>query len=693
MVLVFCIKYNGYGQAPDLTKIPTLQGKVDAWKGYCNKLLRHDYNFKKVVIEAHKGLNMVPDDSLWIKSMFNLFIGASYESLRQYDSAAHYLETSVTLAGKTTDGVKQHLQGLSRLNYVYAHTRNNAMRHYTIKRINQITDTTKRVAVKVMGVGALEEYYNDIGDYEKSMEYGIIWIEYYKQLVKEDSANYNAINIGFEMSNVGERFIRLERYEKALEYLNDARDIIGVNALTGNEETLYRNYVAAFLGKELIDSARYYYRLIHNGMAERDTIYNVLSIANYLFGDYYLNKSKIDSALYYTLLARQFGKLAPEQTAYIKAGHVLSTIYYKKEDFVAALKLLRESLNNEFEFDRETYAGINKTMAESYAMLRKWDSAYYHSNIYNQINDSLLNAAANTNFANAEAKYQNKEKQLQITGKNNELKAQASQRRWLLTGLTLTAIVALLLIFIYRNKKRTADILDEKNKSLSVLNAELDLANQTKARLFSIIGHDLRSPISQVYQFLNLQQKNPDLLTSEQKETIGKQVQTATGNLLETMEDLLLWSKTQLSGFVPTKRPVVLNTLVQQAVLLNQLHIDSKNIVVEQNIPEGISIETDPDFLQVIIRNLLQNAIKASPDSTTIHIDLLIKNGLSIIVIKNKGATFTQAAYLHAIHSGDNNGSLNGIGLRLVGELAEKLNITINFSSPEANITLVEVAL
>lgn len=687
------VKSYSQATAPDLAAIPTVQGKVDAWRDYCNQLLRIDYNFKKVIQEGHKGLALVPDDSVWIKAMFNLFIGAAYENLRQYDSATSYIEKSVLLASKTTDGVRLHLQALTRLNYVYTHTRNNAMRNATVKRITKIADTSKRVVIKVMGIEALEEYYADIGDYEQSLEYGIQWIGYYKQLVKEDSANYDAINIGFEMSNLGERFTRLKQYDKAIEYLNEATAVIGDRALTGNEESLYRNYVGAFLGSGQTDSAKKYYQLIYKGMAGRDTIYHVLCAANYLFGEYYLNKNNIDSALHYTLLARRFGKQAPEQSAYISAGQILGTIYYKKENYAAALALLRESLNNEFEFDRETYANINKTMSDCFAMLRQWDSAYTHVAIYNQINDSLLSAAANTNFANAEAKYQNKEKLLQIASKNNELKAQAAQRRWLTAGLALAALVAILLVIIYRNKKRTADALDEKNKALSLLNAELDQANQTKARLFSIIGHDLRSPISQVYQFLNLQQKSPHLLSDAQKETIGKQIQTATGNLLETMEDLLLWSKTQLAGFTPTKRAVEIGPLVSQTAALLQLHIDSKNVTVHQQIPDGALLDTDPDFLQIIVRNLLQNAVKASPQSAIINIDFYTSNNRPIIAIKNEGAAFTQTQYLQAIHADENNKSLNGLGLRLVDELAGKLGASIQFSNVGENSTLVEIAL
>ncbi|HRF25200.1 MAG TPA: hypothetical protein PLR98_13585, partial [Chitinophagaceae bacterium] len=59
-----------------------------------------------------------------------------------------------------------------------------------------------------------------------------------------------------------------------------------------------------------------------------------------------------------------------------------------------------------------------------------------------------------------------------------------------------------------------------------------------------------------MYQFLKLQQLNPDALSNEQKAELNNKIQNATGSLLETMEDLLLWSKTQMNEFKVTMQPV-----------------------------------------------------------------------------------------------------------------------------------------
>lgn len=82
-------------------------------------------------------------------------------------------------------------------------------------------------------------------------------------------------------------------------------------------------------------------------------------------------------------------------------------------------------------------------------------------------------------IAHAEAKFKNKDKQQQIDLQNTQLFFAKKQRYWLLCGLALAGLIALLLLIIYRNKKKTA-------YTLSKLNNKLNEANKTKAKLSAL---------------------------------------------------------------------------------------------------------------------------------------------------------------------------------------------------------------
>ena len=99
------------------------------------------------------------------------------------------------------------------------------------------------------------------------------------------------------------------------------------------------------------------------------------------------------------------------------------------------------------------------------------------------------------------------------------------------------------------------------------------------------------------------------------------------------------------------------------------------------------TVMSDTYFLQTIIRNLLQNAIKASPEDGVI----LISFKESSLYIENNGASFSQADYEKAISNAINNRSLSGLGLKIVTELSEKINAKIHFSSTNTYSTSAQV--
>ena len=268
-----------------------------------------------------------------------------------------------------------------------------------------------------------------------------------------------------------------------------------------------------------------------------------------------------------------------------------------------------------------------------------------------------------------EAIYQNKEKQKEIQIQKTEIIYSRKQRFWLILGLLLSGLSIILFLLLYKNKKRSAYLLNNKNLVLEKTNTQLSEANKTKAKLFSIISHDLRSPISQVYQFLKLQQLNPDALSSEQKTELNNKIQNATGSLLETMEDLLLWSKTQMNEFKVTMQPVSVIDTINACKNLLQLNCDAKNITLQINVPETQKIQTDPYYFQTIIRNLIQNAIKAAPPYTAIDINSLVQNQNIILSIQNEGPTFTQKQFEQIILNEEINKTLTGLGLKLTQEL------------------------
>jgi K+-sensing histidine kinase KdpD len=224
-------------------------------------------------------------------------------------------------------------------------------------------------------------------------------------------------------------------------------------------------------------------------------------------------------------------------------------------------------------------------------------------------------------------------------------------------------------------------VLNERNTKLDELNHELAIANDTKAKLFGIIGHDMRAPVSRIVQLLQIQKEKPDLLAGEARTRHEEKLKTASENVLETMEDLLLWSKSQMQSFKPRFVSVNMTDIIQKELSQAQQQMEDKNIMIDNEMPENFVQKTDENFVIVIIRNLLHNAIRYSDENSTIS----IATNRQKIFITNQ-ASQTNAESLNTIlGSNQVDSKTTGLGLQIAQGLAHSIQAKLYFMPRENN--------
>lgn len=140
-----------------------------------------------------------------------------------------------------------------------------------------------------------------------------------------------------------------------------------------------------------------------------------------------------------------------------------------------------------------------------------------------------------------------------------------------------------------------------------ILNAELDKANKTKMQFFGILNHDLRSPVISLINFLHLQKEAPEMIDIETKNRLELQTTMATEQLLEQMEDLLLWSKGQMENFVPLFKNYKVEDLFSE---VKKEFVWVNAIQMSFNYSENMMVFTDKEYMKTIVRNLINNSIK-----------------------------------------------------------------------------------
>jgi two-component system, sensor histidine kinase and response regulator len=256
----------------------------------------------------------------------------------------------------------------------------------------------------------------------------------------------------------------------------------------------------------------------------------------------------------------------------------------------------------------------------------------------------------------------------------------------ILSSYLVTLICVYLITNYLRNnwekEKQTAEERADKialqNEHIVHQNTNLDELNQKKDKLFSIISHDLQSPLHSILSSLELLAEF-DLPEADQKK-LAEGLLIMTRNTANMLSNLLTWSKNQISGVNFNFTEVQINNLVERVLSVQTLLARKKNCRIVTEIDPKMIVRTDLNMLELIVRNLINNAIKFTPEGGLIEINTINKEGECLLRIKDNGIgmTLEQEAKLFTLNSrstyGTNNEKGIGLGLMLCKELTELLH-------------------
>ena len=151
------------------------------------------------------------------------------------------------------------------------------------------------------------------------------------------------------------------------------------------------------------------------------------------------------------------------------------------------------------------------------------------------------------------------------------------------------------------------------NKKIKKKEEQLTIANDTKDRMFSIIGHDLVSPFNQIIGFMDILEMDLD---NEDKEELRRNISSLKNNAKTTRDmihNLLAWSRLQSNTIIYNPVQVPIRQLVRDITCQYNFSINEKKISVQLDIDDDLKVFADTEMLKTIIRNLFFNAIKFSP--------------------------------------------------------------------------------
>ncbi len=246
----------------------------------------------------------------------------------------------------------------------------------------------------------------------------------------------------------------------------------------------------------------------------------------------------------------------------------------------------------------------------------------------------------------------------------------------------------------YDYEKKSAT---DKAIAIAHHNTALEIVNEEKNKLFSIVSHDLRSPLNTIQSYLEL--LNHTELDENEKAEARKELLALTKNTSDLLSNLLSWSKSQMEGVhVKLKQHIVFDVL---AATINTQHSIAlkKEITFQNKIDNKCTVTCDEDMLQLVVRNLLNNAIKFTQPYGTISVQTKCQDGETWIVITDtgKGIPEDQQGEIFSLKIRSTYGTQNekgiGLGLVLCKDYMSHQNGRIWFESTSGEGTSFFVAL
>jgi two-component system, sensor histidine kinase and response regulator len=164
----------------------------------------------------------------------------------------------------------------------------------------------------------------------------------------------------------------------------------------------------------------------------------------------------------------------------------------------------------------------------------------------------------------------------------------------------------------YNSKKILADeralAILEQNKKIISQNQLLETVNEEKNKLFSIVSHDLKSPLDSIRGYLTLLSDN--MLDDDEKQEIQEELLDQTKYTSDLLLNLMTWAKAQMHGVKVNLTPIHIAKLVDDVALHKKSVAARKGIKLTYSINNNIEVIGDRDMLHIVLRNLVNNAIK-----------------------------------------------------------------------------------
>jgi signal transduction histidine kinase len=357
--------------------------------------------------------------------------------------------------------------------------------------------------------------------------------------------------------------------------------------------------------------------------------------------------------------------------------------YEKASPYVYQALDIAEKIKN-----KDITRNFNQELFNIYIAIKEYELAYIYFNKSKAINDKIFSQECRKNISQL---WQREEKFVGLIQDNTIQKLKLEHQGLVRNFLTVVSLLALLLTAViysrYRTKKKAERLLTESERKLRDMNTSKD-------KLFSIIAHDLESPLNGLLLSSGYLEKKYNTMEEKQIKEFLHQICENTHQMARLLDNLLQWAMSQLGKLEVNLEILELSQLTEDTLRLMAPAAAEKNIRLFSRINENTRVWADKRMVETILRNLVSNAIKYSSAGGTVQVSSNSNGNFLEVTVSDTGVGIP-ADKLHTLFNPGVRTSTRGtagekgigLGLVLCKEFVEKNGGTIRVENNKSNQT------
>lgn len=468
----------------------------------------------------------------------------------------------------------------------------------------------------------LGNYYQSIAIYEIAAEYYFVALQSAEYMQNQKLAGNIHHQLGMVYGELRQHQQAIHHYRKAQDIAQAMNDSIAMADVLNNlaiEYTAIGQYQRAI---RLLGIATDIYT--------RQQQYHLLSYPYNNLGDVYLAIGQLSTSLDYYRKALQIDEQHTDSMG-IAIGYLsIAKVYHRQGDHYHALLFLGRALSH-FESQQRVPELIEayQLAIECARKLKNYQQALEYYDLYSHLKEQTLSEEKIRQSLLAQLNYETQLNEQRIRLLEQE-KAIAEYRQhqqrylnYLLASLGIIMLgISLILYYRYHHHRYMRRQLEAQKQLIEQKNQSLQQLTHTQNQLFSIISHDIRSPLNSLAGFLEAVTQQSAAFRKEEIVDLLRRLSSSVQSLRQLIDNLLTWARQQ-SGHIQFKaQKIELSALLQSVIGLVQPHAEQKSISINTQLPQPLPMIADEQLLHFVLRNLLTNAVKFTPAGGHIQLEV-----------------------------------------------------------------------